>query len=573
MMRISRKCAKWMLAFAVVGAAAVTGIKSVHSSQDMKKVTAMTEKMKTVCVGRYLIDLPAEAQVTLKMARLSGFEISGYRETQKDFLASISDRETELAANSNTLGRSNIELSREVRGRDVFGKLLIHSRLRHDGMKGGKRVSFETVTIEGYVNNKGHTFSFISEGADPSRVPVATAMMMQVHSKDESQIPLAPGFCIDSAFIADPFEKERDETIAMFAGLPAHPDFRIMLWSNAASVQGAGLIDRNAAAMDALMRARTRMLRENTRKINGLHGEEIGLKTTELNFATGYSFAWETRGTDNDVSAPYISFEMDAGLNPRAGGKPVQSSLSEEAMLKLWDKISSSIRLRPTGPLHAVQPERPATPLGAYAEAGERCPQSGWWLCTDAGHKVGVLGGQRQYLRQGQKMPQALLLPPQTLWQKVRGLQPSYESRTRTAWKLVDKRQRERVAPPVPLAQATLAAQADAGNAIDSAYSLAQPGASIKCCVQTGVQCPASGWWRCEEPGALDGTRWFAAGSLLPPATFALPPAGFGRGLGRLEAIQRRSLWQLVRHAPMPGPDASQPDGTSPDTGDAPAQA
>jgi hypothetical protein len=110
-------------------------------------------------------------------------------------------------------------------------------------------------------------------------------------------------------------------------------------------------------------------------------------------------------------------------------------------------------------------------------------------------------------------MPQTLLPPPQTLWEKARGLQSSFESKAPTGWKLVDKRSRKRVAPAVPLDQAkavapsAIAATADA-SAVDPP--------SIGSYVTTGTPCPASGWWRCEESHALDGTRWFAQGSLLP---------------------------------------------------------
>jgi hypothetical protein len=69
--------------------------------------------------------------------------------------------------------------------------------------------------------------------------------------------------------------------------------------------------------------------------------------------------------------------------------------------------------------------------------------------------------------------------------------------------------------------------------------------------VRTGEVCPASGWWRCEEPHALDGTRWFARGSLLPTATFQVPVGVFGKSAGP-ELIQRRSVWQLVRQAESP---------------------
>jgi hypothetical protein len=65
---------------------------------------------------------------------------------------------------------------------------------------------------------------------------------------------------------------------------------------------------------------------------------------------------------------------------------------------------------------------------------------------------------------------------------------------------------------------------------------------------RTGEACPASGWWRCSETHALDGTRWFPRGSTLPAATFQVPAGLFGRSAGP-EVIQRRSTWQLMRLA------------------------
>ena len=56
---------------------------------------------------------------------------------------------------------------------------------------------------------------------------------------------------------------------------------------------------------------------------------------------------------------------------------------------------------------------------------------------------------------------------------------------------------------------------------------------------QSSAACPASGWWRCDDSEALDGTRWFAAGSQLPRASFA-------------QRVRGHSSWTLVRLASEP---------------------
>jgi hypothetical protein len=339
--------------------------------------------------------------------------------------------------------------------------------------------------------------------------------------------------------------------------LPGHPDIRIAFNTMAGLKRTWPTLlqrDAQAAAKEPLwMRALFSPLRSGPRIINGLAGEEAVMKVTELNFSVVYGLDWELPGTEGNVLEPAIHLEMSTGNNPAAGGPPVQSTLGQQALLDLWDKIASSIRVRPTASAATASVPSPAarTPLGTRATAGEPCPETGWWTCADGGAGVEVYGSARQYLHKGQRMPQALLLPPQTLWEKVRGVQPSYESNDRTVWTLVDKRSRARVAPSIALDQAKPAMPASA-DAVAGTDVVSPP--AVGTYAPTGARCPASGWWHCEEINSVDGTRWFAQGSLLPAATFALP-RDCGKARDETRAIQRRGAWRLVRLAPAPETD------------------
>jgi len=55
-----------------------------------------------------------------------------------------------------------------------------------------------------------------------------------------------------------------------------------------------------------------------------------------------------------DVLAPKITLELQTGKG--RPGEPINSSLSDEAVAALWDKISSSIRLRPTSSATKTSP-------------------------------------------------------------------------------------------------------------------------------------------------------------------------------------------------------------------------
>lgn len=508
----------------------------------------MTEKMKTVCIGRFLIDIPAHAEITVSRERMAGFEIETIEEDDATFRKRVADREAAIDVRGREPGRDGgLVEARDLRVPNMTGRVFIHGRSRGYVMEGDRRVDMESVSVEAHAHMNGLSVSLSATESTESRARTAEELLARLRVRGEDEIPAVPGFCIWRAVFADPLPVHKTEHIAMHIGFPEHPDVGLAFASFPGGNRNRGLLTRYGeldaeASPDEMLRVSK--LRSGKRTINDLAGEEVLERVHELNFATTYGFVWETQGMPDDPQQPFLSLELHGGMSPRPGGKPVDASLHEDAVLALWDSISSSIRLRRSDPPPPADPapEPPAPTLGALATAGEVCPQSGWWKCREGGPGVDVQGGAVQWIRKGDRMPQALLLPRQTLWQKLRGLQPSIEPSKPTTWRLVDKRLRPRtptlvtLAPPGPVGVAT-----EGG---DYPVQAAVLGTSVR----TGEVCPASGWWRCGETHALDGTRWFPRGSTLPAATFQVPVGMFGRSAGP-EVIQRRSTWQLMRLA------------------------
>lgn len=515
----------------------------------------MTEKMKTVCVGRFLVDVPANAAVGLSREMIDGFTIDTVEETDAAFRERIAAREADIQSRGSAVdGTGGMVEASDLHVSGMIGRKFGFGRNRGYLMEGNRRIDDEYVSVEAHGHTGGMSFSLSMKIADLADAKVAEALLARLRLRGEDEVPSVPGFCVRRAVFEEPLPPHSTEHIVMHVGLPNHPDVGMAF----ASLPGGGTrgllarveeMDAEASADEML---RVTKLRTGKRDINDISGEETLERVREFNFATTFGFTWETQGVKDDPRQPFVSFELSTGISPEPGGKPVDSSLHEDAVLALWDAISSSIRLRPNGPPPATDPpsEPPGPKLGTTANAGDICPQSGWWQCREGGPGIDVQGGQVQYIRQGERMPQALLLPKQTLWQKVRRIQPSMESPHLTAWTLVDKRMRPRVTSVVSLAQA--------GPAPAGFEPAAEPRAAVGTYVRTGETCPASGWWRCEEVHALDGTRWFAYGSVLPVATFQVPPGVFGKADGP-EVIQRRSLWQLMRQVDAPAMTQATP--------------
>lgn len=540
------------------------------AQRDNDKVARMTQNMKTVCIGRFLIDMPDETRLELRGPRIDGFDISSSDESEADFRARLAQREAQLRAAPDRLGGNrNVESATEVKtDNGVVGKIFVHSRTVMEGTQARglelERYRYEGVAIEAMVHGEGMSFVLVANDYDPGQIENLPRLVAKLVPNAHNRIPTEPGFCIDRAWFRDPLTADQGEEVMMSAQLPSHPDFEfltILAAGNKPSRQS--LLERSAdtdASLTLAERWRISTLRAAPRRIAGITGDELVTRYAEMNDTVGYSFWWEVAGTEDNVLVPHFVFKMTTG---ESDNLPVPTSLSEDAAMALWDKISSSIRLRPSESPKPIAAVPPPTPLGTYAWAGDRCPESGWWSCSAGGNGVGVLGGQRQYIKKGERMPQALLLPPQTLWEKLRGMQPSYESKTQTSWKLVDKRNRKRVPSPLPLAQATPAAPASITTAGLGPSVMEQQGVAVGSFAATGIPCPASGWWHCEDPRALDGTRWFARGSLLPSATFAVPPGAFGRSANAARSIERRGAWRLVRLADAPHQAGSSDTGES----------
>jgi hypothetical protein len=421
------------------------------SMMDRYTVTQLTQHMKTACVGRFLIDLPASMEHSYGQVFLDGLWISGREETKEAFEARLAARKAQIDAEPNELGQKNLEVFEDYDNNGFKGKILIFGRNIVRGLEHGKPKEWPGVKLEGYVHANGKSFNFRADDYDPSLTGDLRKLIDKLRLIDPKEIPSAAGFCFGHGMFVDPLPPDLTEGVAIFAGFPDHPDLAMALSMRAGTEPDKeGRLERDTrvdAELPTWQRALMNKLRKGKRNINGIEGDEVAEKWTELNFVHTFGFNWEVSGTRDNVFLPFIHLEMSTGHPVNAGARPVISFLGEEALVQLWDRIASSIRIRPTTPPPPAKPPAPPGPNpGATASAGDICPGTGWWQCKDGGTGAGVAGGRRQLLKQGQRMPQALLLQRQTLWHKLRGVQSSYQLGSPTVWTLVDRRIRTRTA-------------------------------------------------------------------------------------------------------------------------------
>lgn len=341
------------MAFLAWGTTTVLAARQARELEGVE-VRSLTARMKTVCVGRFLIDMPAEAQVELVGPRIDGFRILAFTETEDEFRSRLADREAQIKAIPDRFGGDrNLKSAKDFETKHVAGKVFVHGRIVTEGTQANglelETYRYEGVAVEALLHGKGVSIDLVADNYDPDRIGNISRLAAQLLPNPENALTTIPGFCINYAYVMDPLAAAQREEIIMRARLPSHPDVKLMFISAAGTKpEKQGLLERSApSSWLSKFDRRIVRLRGAKRAIDGMSGEELVERFVENNHIVVYSHWWEVNGTEDNLFAPHLSLTMDTGKGENG---PVPSSLSEAAAIGLWDSILSSLRLRPTKP-------------------------------------------------------------------------------------------------------------------------------------------------------------------------------------------------------------------------------
>jgi len=322
-------------------------VQAAFLNYQVKTMTAEMKdlKMKTVCVGRFLIDIPADAEVSFRGAMISNWSIATYEETNEQFAARIEKKEAQLSGEKNEQGRSSLESTHQIDKNGVHGKVHVFGRQWIPHMPAG--ISGETVRVEAMIRVQKHSFNLTREFGNDGYVAKLGELVTQFRSREENEIPTEAGFCFDGGFISEPIAVTQTERTTMFVGLNDHPDVSIALNMIAGVTTQETLLERSdRVSVHREYRERFHTLRRGTRTLNAQPGDELLERVHELNGNYGHSFMWEAVHNKTDsVFTPDMSFELSTGHGQP--GTTVDASLTDAQALVLWDKMLSSLRIRP----------------------------------------------------------------------------------------------------------------------------------------------------------------------------------------------------------------------------------
>ena len=303
--------------------------------------------MKTVCVGRHLVDLPQDFEISMLSPLISTWRITSDRhETDVQFDQRLAGKEASLRAAKNRRDLPSLEIVRQVNGRGLKGAVFVYDRNWLYWFEMGKRKDSQVVSISARIRLDGVSFDFDLSSGGTKDIDVVLEFIRQLRVRKPDEIPDEPGFCFDDGFIRDPRPGHRTEFISVVGGYRSHPDMTLRFTSHAGTVPPTSLLPRAAQVSERQEHPSDfKVIFKGPRTINGIPGEELAEKISEANGTRGHVLMWESFGKDDTLAQPTLALELSTGHGQE--GAPVNSSLSDKAVLALWEQVSSSIRLRP----------------------------------------------------------------------------------------------------------------------------------------------------------------------------------------------------------------------------------
>lgn len=389
---------------------------------------------RTLCLGRFLVDVPKDVVITGQSSDYRGDSIRVTRRvSQEAFLRFITDKEKMLKETAHKTEPSLLKhISKSGDGTSVTLVFWEAPTTRH---------VYET---ELYKWVKGYQF-LIKGNASQDKVALAVNLanrtLSELQYRRDGEIPTVPGFCVDGGFFAGEPGFPHYESTFFNLHLKSHPDVRISIdtRTNGEKV-GEGLLARvdGKPTPDIYkeLDKKTKVLRRGKHPVGNIEAEELSEAIPAGETFLTHSLTWEARGKPRDIYAPTIVVDMNTGEGPSGG--IVRPSVTDQQAMEIFDSIVNSIRLRPIGGAAIPEPPKPAprpqakAPLGTQLISGSRCPQSGTWVCEH--HEA--LGGNRRFFAEGETLASVIVPVRRSVWQQVKG--EAGRRQQETVWTLAE---------------------------------------------------------------------------------------------------------------------------------------
>lgn len=340
--------------------------QAVQASTLTEKDSAMPETLfthtKPQCIGRYLIDVPDSFNNSLKnMVFIDDFKVESKRLYKPAFQQKIMLREQELRDSTNKPGNKpqDAPFLKEVThlpdGRgvifdhnesgtpDIFRQLEAHVYTN--------MIAFTITTeIRDYSNLKnsdkkvkylGRGFTEAQSNTKPARLAAMKSLISRLSARKDEEIPTDKGVCIPDGFIKDDDGTHEEKVSFTYET----DDFYFSVDTDNTYVgSDSTLLSRKAAIEEEQAEAHYHTLKYGELRPGGIPAQQwLSAGMQQSNHIKGrfpdYRFTVYANETIASPTKPWVDIELNA--------TDKQSKYTESQMVKIWDRLVSTLRYRP----------------------------------------------------------------------------------------------------------------------------------------------------------------------------------------------------------------------------------
>lgn len=355
----SRDCIHLIFSLAVCGIITAiyfgnTSHLTSYGERMPSKITRVQQtflRTKTVCIGRFLVDVPEHSTVVYGPSH-APWPIQKYLGDAKNMESLFSERLAEAEAEKH-MARGGL------RGKESLVGTAVNGAAR--GQKivfGVSKGNWGKYKIDSYFSAGENLYV---QSADPipsernEAIEDLNAIALVVKARDKNEIPTESGVCLDGAFIGQT-ARLTYEAFNLGVRLQEFPDvhFSLSVTKKDVLVESDALEPRLRQAEEMVNRSgqggwysRIKTLRRGRRQIAHWHGfEMLAWKPAQAAESESHEFLFVSQGQPNNALQPVLELELHTGVSDNQVGA-VKPSLTDEEALAVWDRLTSSIRVRP----------------------------------------------------------------------------------------------------------------------------------------------------------------------------------------------------------------------------------
>nr|WP_242431755.1 T6SS immunity protein Tli4 family protein [Burkholderia ambifaria] len=303
------------------------------------------------CIGRFVLDLPRDAEVYNEQFKYMGYSIERTQNiSAQEFAHRVDAREGELKTTMRLDPHKSFTATKTpwahqvVRPSDnsrffVFGRYDVPPEE-------------QVYDVEGYAISGETLFTLknrFGDGYDQTAIQNASEILRNIHPRGDWDVPPDSAFCFNGGVISGKPLPGFDATLAV--GLvPGRPSNLIVKLRESVDLDQKASLLNGLSEFESEIRPyahRYRILRKGQRQFAGMRAEELLIDISE-DGVQKYQFYLLAPGVEGDNSKPHAGIQLLFGAAPDAVTPAAEatSPVSKEQAIQAWDTVLNSFHYR-----------------------------------------------------------------------------------------------------------------------------------------------------------------------------------------------------------------------------------